>query len=351
MYGSATCPNRFSASASFSLEANVTYALRVAVKTTRGGGATTSALESAVREARTLSVAQVEAMHATQWERWWNKSSVDLGPRRRSKPQSLEGYYYGAQYMLNSFSRSRGGVIPGLLGPWSAQDPVGWADGITMDYNAEANFYGAASSNHAENMHPYFPTVSAAIDMGRQRAALPEWSYGGHEATVQNFDDGTTVIGTTGDQTEAMGCACAGYQGYPWCRTDIHNKSCPAGFGGFEGIEFPLQLGGFASMHCSPDGAMRSVAAMAAAPFVEYFEHTQDLTFLKASAYPFVREVAMFYASYLKLGSSGRYEVPHACAQEFCGPSGRNSVSWPVQRALSTPQVDPRSRYRCGKST
>ena len=47
-----------------------------------------------------------------------------------------------------------------------------------------------------------------------------------------------------------------------------------------------------------------------------YFEHTQNLTFLRVSAYPFVREVAMFYASYLKLDPiSGRYEVPHACAQ------------------------------------
>ena len=348
VYGSAKCPNSFSASASFSLKANVTYALRVAVRTTRGGGAS-SALESAVSEARTLSVAQVEATHAAQWAKWWNKSSVDLGLRRKNKPQSLEKFYYGAQYMLNSFSKSQGGVIPGLLGPWSAQDPVGWADGITMDYNAEANFYGAASSNHAENMHPYFPTVSAAIDMGRQRAALPEWSYGGHEATVQNFDDGTTSIGTTGDQTEAMGCACAGEQGYPWCRTDIHNKSCPAGFGGFEGIEFPLQLGGFASMHCSPDGAMRSVAAMAAAPFVEFFEHTQDLTFLKVSAYPYVREVARFYASYLKLDpSGGRYEVPHACAQEFCGerqlpsvpipgPKGSHGCPQPPQK---TPTID-----------
>lgn len=29
-----------------------------------------------------------------------------------------------------------GGVIPGLLGPWSMQDPVGWSDDVTLDYNA-----------------------------------------------------------------------------------------------------------------------------------------------------------------------------------------------------------------------
>lgn len=313
----------------------------MSVQTTRGGNARTSALKAAVTEARSLSTINAEATHAEQWRLWWNKSSVDLGQRRSSKPSSLEGFYYGAQYMLNSFSKSQGGVIPGLLGPWSLQDPVGWADGITMDYNAEANYYGAASSNHPEAMHPYFPTVSAAVSMGRQRAALPDWSFGGHEAAVPGFG-----VGTTGDQTDAMGCACAGMLGYPWCRTDIHNRTCPAGFGGFEGIEFPLQLGGFATMHSSPDGAMRSVAAMAAAPFVEYFEHTQNVTFLRRQAYPFLREVALFYASYLRLNpSSGRYEVPHACAQEFCGERQLPSVPIPgghgcPQPPQSSPTID-----------
>ncbi len=341
VYGASKCPNTYSTSASYALEAGIEYVVRVAVRTTRGDHHQKSALDFAVSDARTIAYRTAAATHAADWARFWNRSSVDLGLRRGSKSHSLEGFYYGAQYMLNSFSKSEGGVIPGLLGPWSAQDPVGWADGITMDYNAEANFYGSASSNHPQNMHPYFPTVSAAIPMGRERARLPDWSFGGHEAAVQNlFDDFSaqqegvttayTAVGTTGDQTEAMGCACAGMQGYPWCRTDIHNRTCPKAFGGFEGIEFPLQLGAFATMHCSPDGAMRSVAAMAAAPYVEYFEHTQNMVFLKEEAYPFVKEVALFYASYLRLDpNSGRYEVPHACAQEFCGERQLPSVTIP----------------------
>jgi hypothetical protein len=70
-------------------------------------------------------------------------------------------------------------------------------------------------------------------------------------------------------------------------------------------------------MHSSPDGALRSVAAMAAGPYVEYYEHTHDNAFLRAEAYPIVREVSLFYASYLKMNpTTGKYEVPHACAQE-----------------------------------
>lgn len=197
---------------------------------------------------------RASATHAAEWLRFWNASSVDLGPNRTAL---LEAYYYGSQYMLNSFSNGSSGVIPGLLGPWTTADPVGWSDGITLDYNAEANFYGAPSSNHAESMRSYFPTVSAAIPLGRARASLPDWSLGGHEAG-----------GFHGMQTEAMGCGCAGPLGYPNCWIDIHNRTCPEGFGGFDGIEFPLQLGVFAELHSSPDGAMRSVAAMAAQPCV-----------------------------------------------------------------------------------
>lgn len=63
---------------------------------------------------------------------WFNASEVDLGDKR----QYLEGFWYGSQYMLRCFAKEgqdRGGVIPGLLGPWSLQDPVGWSDDVTLD--------------------------------------------------------------------------------------------------------------------------------------------------------------------------------------------------------------------------
>jgi hypothetical protein len=51
---------------------------------------------------------------------------------------------------------------------------------------------------------------------------------------------------------------------------------------------------------------------------------TGNLTFMKEVAYPYVREVAAFYASYLKRdGADGKYGVPFGCAQELC--SGRQS--------------------------
>lgn len=120
----------FTASARYSLAPGRDYYLRVATETTRGAGvsANDSAVRRAIASARAHDHQALTQAHAAHWAAWWNASSVDLGPKRAL----LESFYCGAQYMLNSFSSSSG-VIPGLLGPWSTTDPVGWADGITMD--------------------------------------------------------------------------------------------------------------------------------------------------------------------------------------------------------------------------
>jgi hypothetical protein len=56
--------------------------------------------------------------------------------------------------MLGSFARP-GGMTAGLLGPWSMQDPVGWFDDLTLDYNVSevakretrANLYRETRAN------------------------------------------------------------------------------------------------------------------------------------------------------------------------------------------------------------
>lgn len=255
------CPDQYSVSASFPMVAGTHYVLRVALTSTRGHDvpAHASAVASAIALANTTDPGGVEAANAAAWRQWWNASAVSLGPKR----QTVEAFWYGAQYMLNCFSKNRtgGGVIPGLLGPWSMQDPVGWSDDVTLDYNVEANFYGAASSNHPEAMWPYFPTLSALIPIGQQRASLSWWGQGGHESAA-----------FYGQMTEAMGCNCNNYY---HCYRQGNGQRCPDGFGGFEGIEIPSAIGAFVDLHCSHDSAMRSTAAMAAQPYIDYFEHTQ----------------------------------------------------------------------------
>ena len=127
--------------ASFRLSRGIEYVLKTAVETTRPPTpiAAVSAVQAACNVISNASATtpQREADSLAWWSRWWNMSSIDLGPNRTL----LESYYYGAHYMLGSFSHV-GGLTAGLLGPWSLLDPVGWFDDLTLDYNVEANYWG-----------------------------------------------------------------------------------------------------------------------------------------------------------------------------------------------------------------
>lgn len=135
MQPSNACKDEYSVAASYSLKAGVETLLRIGIETTRGpehAPADSSAIAKALRLASTVTTAlTVESDNARVWEEWFNASEVDLGEKR----QYLEGFWYGSQYMLRCFAKSQGqgGVIPGLLGPWSLQDPVGWSDDVTLD--------------------------------------------------------------------------------------------------------------------------------------------------------------------------------------------------------------------------
>ena len=129
------CDDQYSVTAGYSFKAGKEYLLRIAIATTRGpditpasSSAMTTALQLASGWTKPLAI---ESENAGVWAGWFNASEVYLGDKR----QYLEGFWYGSQYMLRCFAKGRGegGVIPGLLGPWSLQDPVGWSDDVTLD--------------------------------------------------------------------------------------------------------------------------------------------------------------------------------------------------------------------------
>ena len=67
-----------------------------------------------------------------------------------------------------------------------------------------------------------------------------------------------------------------------------------------------------------------------ATPYIDYYEHSRDLQFLNDSAYPFLRNVAEFYASFaVKNGSwsgaGSRYDFLNVCAQEQCTQRQNNN--------------------------
>ena len=63
-------------------------------------------------------------------------------------------------------------------------------------------------------------------------------------------------------------------------------------------MNYPGHIGPF-GLHDWTDRGQRSNGAFAAVPFIDYYEHTLDRPFLEQTAYPFLREVATFYMSYM----------------------------------------------------
>lgn len=186
---------------------------------------------------------------------------------------------------------------------------VGWCDRLTLDYNVEANYFGAASSNHLDAMLPYFPTMSSLLDSGRRRAAMPwgsPWYKDGYNAVDGFVSNGHPSYGTWNQDIEHVTCGPG-------------NGLCPNGTGGYTGAQMPCAMGPWSNMVQWKDNSVRFEGALMAVPFVDYYEHTLNTTFLKTQAYPFLREMAEFYASYLRRNpSTDQYGVPLACAQEGC---------------------------------
>eukprot|EP01049_Picozoa_sp_SAG25_P013721 SAG25_NODE_2207_length_1837_cov_1.774453_1_plen_445_part_10 len=130
---------RLTSSASFEMQAEYDYDVVTALisrrdlaepgqyryhHSTSAAAATTPdvvAAASHAAEAANASAMRIE--HSAWWRRFWNASSVDLGPRR----QTLEAWWYGMLYLLGSASRV-GEVVPSLFGPWVIKDPPSWVD-------------------------------------------------------------------------------------------------------------------------------------------------------------------------------------------------------------------------------
>ena len=142
-----TSDEEFASEASFKIEAGKEYVLSVAIETTRTNDVPMEigAMNTALAQVRSTDVDAIAGANKNWWEEWWETGAVvELGPDR----QVLERFWYGQQYMLGSMSRActnatktssgrcrDGATVPGLLGPWSMMNPVGWCDRLTLDYN------------------------------------------------------------------------------------------------------------------------------------------------------------------------------------------------------------------------
>jgi hypothetical protein len=92
-----------------------------------------------------------------------------------------------------------------------------------LDYNFQANFWGASSSNHPELIMPYVDTIMRLLPLGRARARSPDWH------TAQGF------FGPAGQHNQGMQCGASktGWAG------PLGQCPASAGLGNYAGINFP----------------------------------------------------------------------------------------------------------------
>ena len=88
---------------------------------------------------------------------------------------------------------------------------------------------------------------------------------------------------------------------------------------GFQGAEWPsagMPLGD--NRLADSDLQTRFIGGLLATNLIQYYEYSRNATTLAERVYPFVRDNALFFASYAVKGADGKLVFPYSCAQEGC---------------------------------
>jgi hypothetical protein len=95
------------------------------------------------------------------------------------------------------------------------------------------------------------------------------------------------------------------------------------------------------------DGQTRFTGGLMATNLVMYYEYTRDQQLLNSTIYPFVRDNAEFYASYVTFDAQGTAVLPYTCGQEqcVCRDYGKGDL-WPNE-TLQCQQPDAPNTVRC----
>jgi hypothetical protein len=286
--------------------------------------------EVAVSAAATLarSIPAARASHDGFWSGYWNASSIQLGPpstpvggdERLHAPApapagdatQLEKAFYGFMYAFGSNVRP-GKVTPSLYGVLAAGATVDWNDQLTLDYNLESVYWGAAITNHADSLSVYASTVTnpALVSTMRQRASNPG---------VWNSPPSVPWPGQVGSVTGEAACAGSS-DGVCHVASDLNHT------GGYQGAAWPSTAFPLGDGRPAPtDLATRFVGGLVATPLIQAYEFTRNVSVLNSTVYPIVRDNADFYASYAVPYNNSMVYLPFTCAQEGC--DCRDGLSW-----------------------
>lgn len=98
--------------------------------------------------------------HLNWWKNYWSKSEVKIGD------PFIEKYYYASQYLFGSTSRGNK-FAPGIWGPFITRDSSAWGGDYHLNYNYQAPYWAAFSSNHIEETANFDQPLLDYMDKGK----------------------------------------------------------------------------------------------------------------------------------------------------------------------------------------
>ena len=122
--------------------------------------------ETAIHEAGLLTNAAIEKFHTAHeqwWKQFWSRSGVQIGD------PFLEKYYYASQYLFASTTRINK-FAPGIWGVFITQDSTAWGGDYHLNYNYQAPYWAAYSSNYIDLTDNFDQPVLDYMEKGKLHA-------------------------------------------------------------------------------------------------------------------------------------------------------------------------------------
>ncbi len=149
---------------SVTLQPGTTYTIATAIESSADTSSYQSTAQSMASSLTASSLANLLSAHEGWWQSYWSQSFVQI------PDQNVEKSWYGSLYLLGSVSRA-GKYAPGLWGNWITGSNMAWNGDYHTNYNYEAPFYAALSTNHIAQMGSYDAPVLAYMSAGEALAS------------------------------------------------------------------------------------------------------------------------------------------------------------------------------------
>jgi hypothetical protein len=205
---------------------------------------------AAVKEAQSVARRQAGSLvrdHEAVWARFWSASGLDVDD------ELMEQTWYRGLYFLRCVSRP-GAMPPGLFASLTTGSPA-WHGDYHTNYNIQQTFWHCYAANHPELAEPYDRLIRGYFPRARWLAR-----------TIFNMDG-----------------AFYPHVLYAYEPTDPSTTRSPGG------RQYIHHVWGFTL----------GVSGFTVQPLWWHYKYQPDRAFLEQTAYPAVRDVAVFYADFI----------------------------------------------------